>query len=202
MTINRTAVDHTALPDALLPMVKEHCRVRHDRDDQLITSYIASAVGLIERQCNVSLDPATYTCTGDELRRRGPLQGLGRWRIPATPATATSYALPMNNVRTAVVTDAGEPPVDHSTEYELWNPDFGGNGASYLVQQVPSTEALCPNWLVELEVGILKPEDLAPAVSILIARMTASLYENREASSALWADTWAAELTALWRPEA
>jgi hypothetical protein len=190
MTITRTAVDHDVLPAALLPMVKEHLRVRHDRDDTLITSYIASAIGLLERQCNIALEPASYVCTADELNPGavGPQRPL------------LSYALPLNNVRVATLTDeAAEPPADHSDEFELWNPDFGGNGSSYLVQVAPPVP-LALGWLVELDVGVLDSADLAPAVAVLIARMTGALYENREASAALWADTWAAEVQALWRP--
>lgn len=186
MTINRKTVDHAALPALLLPQMKEHLRVRHDRDDGLITTYIASAIGLIERKCNVSLDPATVIATADELRRCGYLALGGQ-----------SYLLPLNNVRSALVTDA--TATDLSDDFEVWNPDFGGNGSSFLVDRT-SGWLIGAGWLLELEVGVDDATKLAPAFFALIGRMTGSLYENREASSALFEDTWASELMGLWRP--
>ena len=190
MTIQRTAVDHVALPTTLLPKVKEHLRVRHVRDDALITTYIASAIGLIERKCDVSLDPATYVLTTDELG--------GGLRAPA--AGGCSYTLPLNNANKATVTDEATPPNDLSTDFTIWNPDYGGNGSSFLVAK--QGKSLGTGWLITLEVGITDETKLAPAFFAQIARITGSLYENREASSALWESAFDAELMALWRPSA
>lgn len=201
MTIQRITVDHGVLPDAMLDEMKAHLRVKHVRDDMLIKNYTAAAIGMIERKCNVSLDPATYVCTGDELVRSAMSPIPLRLRSPTAPTwSKTSYTLPLNNVSKATVNDDAEPPVDHSADFTVWNPDFGGNGGSFLV---PAANVLGPvnaNWLVELEVGLLDPDDLAPAFFALVARMTGSFYENREASAALWAETWDAELMGLWRP--
>lgn len=190
--MQRTAVDTTKIPTALLPRIKEHLRVRHTRDDALIADYIAAAVGLLERGCNVSLDPATYIGTTSH--------GVA-WcaHYPTTPAQH-AYSLPLNNVRTAKINDGATPPNDYTGDYEVWNADFGGNGSSFLVGT--GGRLLAPGWVIELDVGLDDPAKLAPAFFALIARMTGSLYENREAASALWADTWKAELIALWRPSA
>lgn len=191
MTIDRISVDHDLLPSLLLPQIKEHLRVRHDRDDMLITNYVAASIGLIERKCNVSLDPASYVCTTDELGcptsyRRTPSQ--------------RSWRLPVNNVRSVTIDDGLVPPTDYSASFAVWNPDLGGNGSSFLV--AADGTPLSTSWQLQIEAGIDDADQLAPAFFALIARMTGGLYENREASSALWADTWDSELMALWRPSA
>lgn len=190
MTLQRITVDTSTLPAALLEPVKEHLRVRHTRDDALITGFIAAALGLLERKCNVSLFAASYLATADELRGGVALP----W--PKQPA----YTLPLNNVHTVTVTDDAEPPVDQSDNFSVWNPDFGGSGSSWLVGVAGLR--ITPGWQLALDVGLEDVKDLAPDFLALVGRATGALYENREASVTLWADSWEAELAALWRPSA
>lgn len=185
MTIQRTAVDRNAIPTALLDSVKQHLRVRHARDDALITRYIASAVSLIERKCNVTMDPTVYVCTADELGH--------------PPMQECTWSLPVNNVHKVEVNDEQTPPVDHAAAFQLWNPDYGGNGYSYLVA-INGTR-IQASWTLKLEAGLVTPaDDMSPAFFALLARMVGSLYETREASAELYGDSWADELAALWRP--
>jgi len=196
MSIERVSVDRQVLPDLLLDQIKAHMRVEHARDDALIRVYIAAAVGLIESKCNVNLDPAEYVVTGDELRHSPTTYA---WR-----GGAARWTLPQNNVRAFTMHDSSATDAaDISAEFTLWNADFGGSASSYLVGAATSTARAVPSQAVlALEVGILDADDLAPGFFALIARLSGSMYENREASSALWADTFADELVALWRPSA
>jgi len=186
--INRTSVDRLALPGALLPIIKDQARVRHDRDDTLLTSHISSAIGLCERLCNVSLDPAEYVCSADEV-----------WSCQQLRPTPTRWLLPLNNVRGFIVTN-GDPVEDLSAGFTLWNPDYGGNASSYL-QSVSGATMPWTSGLA-LKVGIEDPTEMSPAFLSLIARMASSMYENREATGELWSGNFSAELLALWRPYA
>lgn len=196
MTIECTSVDRDVLPDALLDGMKAHIRVEHARDDVLLRTYTAAAIGLVESRCNVSINPAAYVVTGDELQASAPrwLAGLGM---------RPCWVLPRNNVQTMVVLDSADAgAADISDQFELWNPELGGSASSYLVGL--GTPPACPPAaaMLSLEVGLEDPADLAPAFFVLIARLVGSMYENREASVALWADTFAEELGAAWRPGA
>ena len=188
MSIQRLTVDRAALPAELLPVIKEHLRVRHTRDDALITTYTAAAISLIERQCNVTLDPATYLVSLDELT--GQVGGW-LWR---------SWVLPVNNVSALVVNDGQTPPGDYSASFDVWNADPGGNANSLVVST--GGAQLGTGWTLTLTAGVAAAADLAPSFLALISRMVGSLYEQREASSPLWAETWAAELSSMWRPTA
>lgn len=188
MTIKRTSVDTAALAALLLPTVKAQARVEHDRDDALITSHVAAAIGTVERKCNVSINAAEYDVTTDEL---------GCSSLPYAGAKGPNWALPFNNVTACKVLNGAD---DISASFELWSPDFGGSASSYLVgidgQALPSPSVL------SLTVGVATVAELAPDFVSLIARLAASMYENREASSGLWADGFAGELASLWRPSA
>ena len=183
--INRISIDRLTLPLVLLPYVKDQARVRHERDDALLAGHVAAAVGLAERLCNVSLYPADYIVTADEI--------YSCQRLCASP---TRWLLPLNNVRACLIT--GIDAADLSAGFVLSNADFGGNASSYL-QSVGG--AVIP-WdaTLALTVGVDDPADLAPAFLSLIARMAASMYENRESNAELWATGFSAELMALWRP--
>jgi hypothetical protein len=183
--INRTAIDRLTLPLVLLPLVKDQARVRHDRDDVLMTSHVAASIGLAERLCNVSLYPADYIVTADEI--------YSCQRLCATP---TRWLLPLNNVRACVIT--GVDAADLSAGFTLSNADYGGNASSYL--QSVGGATIPWDATLALTVGVDDPTELAPAFLSLISRMAASMYENREADADLWASGFSAELMALWRP--
>jgi hypothetical protein len=187
MTIKRTSVDAVALPTLLLPLVKAQARVEHARDDELITGHIAAAIGIAERKCNVSINPAEYVVSTDELHFS---------TMPCPGALRPSWRLPLNNVRECAVVNGAD---DLSAKFELWSSDPGGNASTYLVgidgQVVPTPS------LLSLKVGVEAVAELAPAFVSLIARLAASMYENREASSALWVDGFTDELGGLWRPD-
>ena len=185
--IQRTSVDLTSLPAALLVTVKAHCRVEFTRDDALLTTYTQAAIRTVESKCNVSLNPATYELTAVELRPVGLRCGA---------------RLPFNNVREFTVTADG---TDVSADYELSSADFGGNASSYLFPVavlVPPPAILALDTRLTLAVGVDDSTKLAPYFLSIILRLAGALYENREASGDLWSDTFANELMGMWRPDA
>ena len=125
--------------------------------------------------------------SGDELRYGKGLQP-GWW-------------IPVNNVHDFTVDNEGD---DTSDDYLLGNQDFGGNTSSYLYPINPPASGLSlpRDARVTLKVGVDKLEVIAPSFLSLILRLTASMYENREASSELWAATFNEELMTMWRPGA
>ncbi|HXD04883.1 MAG TPA: head-tail connector protein [Burkholderiaceae bacterium] len=185
MTIKRTTINTGALPLLLLPTMKAQARVEHARDDALITGHTAAAIAMVERQCNVSLNPAVYEVTTDELAWSSIPRGTSR----------ASWQLPLNNVRSFVVTNGAD---DISADFELWQQDFGGSASAYVT--AAGSSLMNTAALLTLTVGVLTPPALSPAFLSVIGRMVASMYENREANSALWVDGFAAELFSMWRP--
>jgi hypothetical protein len=191
MSLERVTVDRLLLPPLLLDSIKAHCRVEFDRDDALLKSYIASAINLVELKCDVSINPAEYIATGDELHA-----SAARWALRGGRGC---WSLPVNNVHEFTVFESSDPAApDLSAEFELWSPDFGGAASSYLVA-LAGRPAIPFDALVSLMVGIDDAATLAPGFFGLIARLTASMYENREASVALWAEEFNQELAALSR---
>jgi hypothetical protein len=190
MSIDRISVDRAALPALLLDNIKLHCRVYHVRDDPILLTFIGAAIGFAERKCNVSLNPAEYIVTTDALGGACTHAALGpRWTWP----------LPLNNVHTFTVLQSGEASApDITADFELWSSDFGGSASAYLVPLAGKSMPTAA--YIQLGVGVDDPALLAPEFFSLIARMTASQYENRESSSDLWTDNFREELAALWRP--
>jgi hypothetical protein len=185
--IKRTTLDTAALPTLLLPTMKAQARVQHARDDALITGHTAAAIAMVEKLCNVSLNPAVYEVTPDELV----------WSCTPRSLSPHNWLLPHNNVRTFTIDNAG---TDISDQFELWQQDFGGSTSAYLTG--PGSSTVQTGALLTLTVGVLTPPALSPAFLSVIGRMVASMYENREASSSLWVDGFSAELFAMWRPYA
>lgn len=191
MSLERVTVNRTLLPDQLLDAMKAHCRVEFDRDDVLLRSYIAAAINLVELKCDVSINPAEYIASGDEIHA-----SPARWGYRGTRAR---WVLPVNNVHDFTLVESSDPSAaDISAEFELWSPDFGGAASSYLVT-LSGRAAMPADALVNLQVGLDDATTLAPGFFGLVARLTASMYENREASVALWAEEFNQELAALSR---
>ena len=183
--MNLIAVDRTTLPAALLIEAKEHMRVRHDRDDSLISTYLGMAIAAVERRCNIRLNPSTYEIDGFELR----LDSCDH------AANAFRYRLPVNNVQTITdLTQSGGP--DQAAQYTVTQSDAGGSGNSYITG--PSLYGL--GWTLTAEVGIDDPADLDPAVLSCLYRIAAAYYESRETNAPVFVDDFTSELLQVWRP--
>lgn len=188
---NRTAVDWTVLADGLLDLAKQHSRVYHDRDDDLIREYLQQAVNIVERRANVNLVQATYEADG-AYPQPYPCTWWARWQ-------SWGVLLPFNNVRAIRFLDDSDPPGEITGAWRIAQQEFGSNRDAFLLlpdQTWPGATT------VELDVGVDDKDDLAPALRSLVLRIAASLYEYREANLALTEDHFAPELMAAWRPTA
>jgi hypothetical protein len=180
-------VDRDALPALLLPDVKEQMRVRHTRDDVLISTHIAMAISAVERKANVSINPAEY-----EIR----IHHLRACAHPGAPESVR-WRLPVNNATEIVsLTDAGA--VDAAAYYSLEQADQGGNADSYLVG--PPTYG--SGWLLRVKVGMATVATIDRALLSLIYRISGAYYEARESFAPVYVDDFMGELVAAWRPEA
>jgi hypothetical protein len=190
--MNLVSVDRLTLPAAMLATAKEHLRVRHDRDDGLITQHLAMAISAVERRCNINVNPAVYALDAPALAL-APLRPSTAllWPCAASPR----YALPVNNVVGFTLLDADG--VDQSAGYAIEQADLGGSAAAYLVGAYPLAAI---GGVLTLDVGMDAPEQIDPAVAAAILRLTGGYYENRESPSAVVVDDFLGELAAVWRP--
>jgi uncharacterized phiE125 gp8 family phage protein len=193
--MNLLTVDRAALPAALLSLAKDHCRVRHTRDDALIRQYIAQAIDAIERRCSINLNPATFAL--DLYVRAWPLCATA----PAYVVPPMRWPLPVNNVLSFTLVDTND--VDQSAPYTIEQADIGGSAAAYLVgPNIPAA-----GWKMTLDVGIDVPAApalpaMAPAVQAAVLRLVGGYYETRESAVALVIDEFIPELAPVWRPSA
>ena len=183
--MNLITVDRTTLPAALLIEAKEHMRVRHARDDSLISTYLGMAIAAVERRCNIRLNPATYEIDGFELRLESCSHAENRF----------AYRLPVNNVQ--AITDliqSGGP--DQAAQYTVTQSDAGGSGNSFITG--PSLYG--NGWTLKAEVGIDDPLELDPAVMSCLYRIAGAYYESRESNAPVFVDDFTSELVSVWRP--
>jgi len=196
---NRTEFEPTLLARSMLTVQKQHSRVEHSRDDDLIDEQLSSAISTVERRANINLHPATYR-TLNYTQAQAMREGAWCW---CESAHAYGYRLPFNNVTALRAYDAdGTVIIDTEASGSTWTiaqQQFGANRDAYLVSTVadawlPAAAAL------EIDCGTDAPEELDPAVVSVIRRMAASMYENREANIALSDSAFDSELIAIWRP--
>jgi hypothetical protein len=183
--VNLITVDRTTLPAALLLQAKEHMRVRHDRDDTLIATYLSMGIAAVERRANINLNPTEFEIDGYELR----LDSCNH------AANAYRYRLPVNNAYelTAIAQDGG---ADVAASYTISQSDAGGSGNSYI-----NGPTLYGNgWKLTVEVGIVDPLELDPAVLSCLYRIAGAYYEARETNAAVFVDDFTSELVSVWRP--
>jgi uncharacterized phiE125 gp8 family phage protein len=184
--MNRTAIDRTTLPAAMVDMAKAEMRVRHSRDDALIAEDVQKAIDMVERRSNCKFFAATY-----EISAAG-LFGYAWGGV----APMVRYPLPVNNV--VSIASFVDGTTDLAPGYKVESPDLGGNGQSYLVG-MPLTSGAA---VLTVKVGFDDPADLAGSVKAAIYRIAAAYYEARESFAPIWDEMFAAELKAIWRPSA
>jgi hypothetical protein len=180
--VNRLSVDREALPAELLTLAKAQMRVEHTRDDALITQHLKDAINAVERRCNININPATFA--------------LRDWCWMWVPWRAPYYAapLPVNNVVSIVSLINGG--TDVAADYLIEQAHFGGNAEAFIVGPMLHTSEP----VLTVEVGMDTADQLEPAVSSVVLRITAAYYESRESTAAVYIDDFASELAATWRP--
>jgi hypothetical protein len=85
MTVTVLTRDLAALPTALLPLVKQQCRVDHSGDDTFITSVIARTIAKFEDVKEVTVNPTAATWTAKVADFKN-----GMATLPVRPAALTA----------------------------------------------------------------------------------------------------------------
>lgn len=154
-----TGIDYAALPEAMLPIAKEHLRVDFLDDDEIIKRYLASAIAHIEHVSGWRIF------------------GTGVDWFPTIDTTAYAYRTPVAPCSgfTVVLTDP-PPDTDISADFALvadtpMQPTW--------LMHKDKTPFPTPVTMT-LTAGYADPDLLPPNVSDVILRITGTLYEARE----------------------
>jgi uncharacterized phiE125 gp8 family phage protein len=150
-----TGLDRTALPAALLPLVKSHLRVDGTYDDLYITDAIKRAISWFERVTNVSVNPVTWQWT--------PSDGDFCEEVATVPVS------PVNSF-----TVAANGSGDVSANYALTSMSTHGIGL-YAIEG-----AFAAGMVVTMPSGYADADAIDPGITDAILRYTAHLFENRE----------------------
>jgi uncharacterized phiE125 gp8 family phage protein len=154
MSISNVSPNWSALPAALLADAKVHLRITWESDDAFITHAIGRAIGALEQQNDVLINPTTYTWT--------PAQddfSDGRARVPFTPASAFT---------------AEDNSGDVTASYAIESNALHGAKPQYLVG------AFAEGLDLSITAGFAAAADIPPRMLDRIMRLTAHLYEHRE----------------------
>jgi hypothetical protein len=154
MSISNVSPNWATLPAALLADAKVHLRITWESDDAFITHAIGRAIGALEQQNDVLINPTTY--------KWAPAQGEfsdGRARVPFTPAS-----------NHAAEDDTGDVTANYAIETNALH----GARPQYLVG------AFATGLAVTITAGFAAAAAIPPRMLDRIMRLTAHLYEHRE----------------------
>jgi uncharacterized phiE125 gp8 family phage protein len=172
--------DWTTLPEALLPVVKQHCRVDFDDDDAILTRYIQWAISYCQGFTGLQIFEAEVVWTP-------ALDGAARYPCPVQPVSAFGVMA---------------ETVDVSADYALQS---GALTAPVWLVHSDGT-AFATDAEVTLTTGYADADQIPPALYGNILRIAATMYENRESISAISLDqvpSWMNDMiTGLWVPRA
>jgi hypothetical protein len=159
----RRTIDRSALPAALLPEIKTHCRVEFNRDDAYLTRAAGRAIDLFERltEWGVFERHFTWSITAAEGAAHN---GGWRWLLPIAPVTA-------------IKADANGDDVSSQYKVVTASPDMVAQ--AWMVRDLGEPD---PMPVIDLQTGYKTLEELPPSILDFIFRASAWLYENREAN--------------------
>jgi hypothetical protein len=174
-------VDYTALPLALLPLVKLHCRVDFPDDDEIIKTHTAIAI-------DYCANFWSFQIFGAE----------GAWS-PDLSTGASRYQCPVKPVSDFTISSGG---VDVKAEYQL---ESGAITEPVWLVKKDGT-AFPADALITLTAGYAEATGMPPAMLGGILRTAALVYEHRESVTAYSLDSvpyWLNDmLGGLWTPRA
>lgn len=182
-----TTVNRTVLPAALLPTVKQHCRVDFAEDDTILTTYTGIAIAQLEKVWDLRIFGTDGNWTPPGAPPETP--ALDRWQTPITPVVS--------------FTAADAEAADVKASFAL---DNGGStgGPNYMMTADGSPFPAAITF--GLKGGFATADELPPEALGAILQVTARLYEYRENIASysvnlmpLWLNDL---LVGLWQPRA
>lgn len=182
-----TSIDRAALPLALLTTVKAHCRVDFAEDDAILKTYIAIALGQLEKVWGWQIFGLDGKWTPPGAPTETP--NLDRWPTPVLPISS----------QTAI----DEGGANSSALFEIIN-----KGAVTTDNYIGTVDqsAFPAGHTFTLKAGFATEAEIPPEALGAILQVTARLYEYREnvASFAVNAmPFWLNDmLVGLWQPRA
>ena len=145
--------DWTTMPAAMLPVVKQHCRVTVDDDDAMITRYIQWAIGYCQEHTGLQIFEADVVWT--------PGSVCARYQCPAQPVSAFAVTL---------------ATVDVSADYAL----LSGTLTEPVWLMHNDGTPFPAETEVTLVAGYADADLIPPALYGNILRIAATMYEHRE----------------------
>lgn len=180
-----TNIDRTTLVAALLPTVKDHCRVTFADDDNIIKTYTSVAVGQLEQVWGFQI----FGLDGTWKPELPSLAPLDRLVTPVSPA--------------ASFTSVDADGADNTAAFELLNKGMV-NATNWLATTDGSD--FPAGVVVSLKAGFVAPDEMPPEALGAILQVTSRLYEYREniqSFSVNLIPMWMNELlVGLWQPRA
>jgi hypothetical protein len=155
MSITATGLDRSALPAALLDIVKSHMRVDGTYDDVYITDAIKRAISWFERVTNVTVNPVTW-----------------EWSPGQCDFVNNVATVPVSPVNSFTVT--ASDLTDLSAGYTIATKSTHGIGLFSLLG------GYAAGMIVSIPSGYADANALDPGIEDAILRYTGHLYENRE----------------------
>lgn len=184
------SIDRTALPLALLPTVKAHCRVDFPDDDTMLKIYTGIAIGQLEKVWGFALFTQAGKWTplaGDALSTVIP--ATDRWQTPIQPVIE--------------FTAKDEADADVSADFKLIDP---GAVISPTYLATLDGSSFPAGITVAISAGYADETELPPEALGAILQITSRLYEYRENVAAFSINQmpmWLNDLlVGLWQPRA
>lgn len=147
-------IDYTTLPDALLPLVKSHCRVLFSDDDELLKSYTAQAISYAEKVWGFRVFSVDVSWVPEP-------SGSARYETPTWP------------ISTFAATSGG---LDVAADYQL---EMTSMVEPWWLAKIDG-DVFPADILVTLTAGYADATQMDPAMLSAILRVASGLYENRE----------------------
>jgi len=184
-TVN--SIDRTALPLALLPTVKAHCRVDYPEDDTILKTYTSIALGQLERVWGFSIFTQSGTWTPPEGGASSTAMTTDRWPTPVQPVTS--------------FTAKDEEDADVSADFQLINP---GSISTPTYLATIDGSSFPADISVAMSAGYATEAELPPEALGAVLQVTSRLYEYRENVAAFSINQmpmWLNDLlVGLWQP--
>lgn len=206
MSLQRIDADAPAFLDALLPVVKAHCRVEFTRDDDYLRQVIARAAAEVERVTGQAVLPVRYIWRPDaaDLASRDFIACACPYTCPAwdtVDGRPGGLRLPVRPVSALVVLIGG---ADRTPQFRLVGSTSSGSAAPLFLVGADAAASVPPTGgavVIQFTAGAGGATVPAGLLDLLL-RLSAHLYENRELviSPGMGSPDWRDAVMTQWVP--